>query len=259
MPLYTDYILKVKDTNLQTLGFSPATMEGNWDSPAQSFERVNVPFREGTTRTTQQPKIEPLRFHFTGELSASSEEAFETARDTLLYLLSFDDVAILVGNQPNRQRIGTLEGAVHIRPSASSADGLTVAAVDFTLVCDNPVTYATSVTNVSGAVATDHSLPLGTRKTFGVITIESATDPLLTYKHYDGTTLATLQLTGTGDFIVDLYERRFWLDGDRDDSVMTDGDFFAFDPRHGDYLTSHWPTLRTSSGTLSVDYYKAYP
>ncbi len=258
MPLYTDYILQVKGTNLQTLGFAPRTLEGNWDSPAQTHERVSVPRREGTTRTSREPKVDGLHFRVTGEFSAATEELFEDGKDTFLYLLSFEDIAIRVGNRTDRQRFGTVDGAVTMRPDAASADGFTRADVAFDLYCDNPALIATTSTNVTGAAATDLTVALGTRRSFGFFTIEGATDPLLTYKHYDGTTLKTLQLDGSGDFEVDMYNRRVWLDGVRNDGLVTGGDFFAFDPRHGDWAANQFPKFRTSSGTPSVDYYKAF-
>ncbi len=261
MSIYT-FLIKINTIDLQSYGFSPAVLEGNWDSPAQSFPEVNMPTREGTVRTTVDPVIEPLDFTVNGELGQSTQQNFEDYLDKFKYLVGSGDLTIIVGNQETRQRVGALKGPVHVAPYLADTRA---APIRFVVHCENPVAYATSATTVTGSVSTDLALAMGTRRTFGVVTVAfsgGASSTTLTYKNYAGTTVATIVIThafvNTDSLVVDMANRRVTLNGVRHDEYVTSGDFFAFSPYDGDYLLSHWPTLRSSAGSLSIVYTKAY-
>lgn len=258
-------ILQVRGIDLETVGFSAAVLEGLMDSPAESSDEVNVPLREGTTRTSTVRVVEPRDGRVRGELSGATETAFRTNRDAFLYHLSFLDVAVLLGMHDDRQLLGSLKGKVAMAPPTESGDGFTRADVDFTLHFENPVWQATTLSTPSGAANTDVSCPLGTRKVYPITTATvsgSAASITFTYKNYAGTTIGT-PLVLTHAFVnadvvaVDHAAMTVTLNGARRDDLITAGDFFALDPRDGDYLLSHWPKARATQA-LALSYRQTF-
>lgn len=256
MAIY-DFLLKANGVDTATFGFGPWQLDGNWNSPDESYEEVSIPGRSGTTRTTLTPTTGALDLAITGTLSAATETAFEDARDLFLLLLSTGTLTIIVGNRDTRQRTGSLKGGVKVAPFISEVRG---GDIKFTVHCEDPNAYDTSVTTVTGSSATDLAVALGTRKVSPVITVTTPSFPLvITYKSFGGTTLGTLTvLSGSGTVVADCDLQTITIGGTRHDEQLSAGDFFALDPRDGDYALSHWPTVRVSSGSPSIAYRKAY-
>ncbi len=265
MPSIYDWILKANGVDLATIGVFVVAMDGNWDSPGESFDEVSIPLRNGTRRTGTRPKVDSLDYTLTLFIGAATESAFETACDSLKYLLS-QELTIIGGNQPDRQRTGRKKGQVKIRPNLAGGDGVVDGIATVTIHCEDPVQYATTVTTESASSGTDHPCPLGTRFVFPTTTITftgSASSVTLTYKNYAGTTIGTpMVLThafvNADVLVVDHNLMTAALNGSRDDRLITAGDFIALDPRDGDPSLSHWPTVRTSAGNIAIAYRKAF-
>lgn len=263
-----DFLLTVKGTDLQTLGFSPGVLQGLMDSPAESSDETNVPLREGTKRTSLVRTVEPRDGHVTGELSGATESAFVANRDQFLYLLSFENVAVLLGMHDDRQLIGSLKGKVAMTPPTQSGDGFTSADVDFTLHFEDPVWRAVTASTPSGAANTDIACPLGTRRVYPITTATVSGTPAsitITYKNHAGTTigvpLVLAKASGTfanADVVaVDHNLMTVTLNGARRDDLITAGDFIALDPRDGDPFASEWPTVRATQA-LALSYHEAF-
>jgi hypothetical protein len=264
MSIY-DFDIKLNAVDLATYGVGIVAFPKNWESPSMSFDEVAMPLRRGTRRTSNRRNIDPLDYAIQFEISAATETDFEAYCDALRYLFSFDPLQIIGGNQPDRQRTGALKGALEIGPKMATADGVTTASCSATIHCEDPVWYSTVLSTPSGAAASDVSCPLGTQLVWPITTVTfsgSAASTTLTYKHYDGTPLGSLELThafvNTDVVSVDHNLMAVTLNGARKDSLITNGDFFALDPRDGSYPLSHWPKVRSSAGALALSYARAW-
>lgn len=252
-----DFFVKVNGTTLDSMGFKPSTLEGNWDGPSLRVDEIVIPGAEGTVETTHEETLDPLDLTITGELQGTSEQDFEDKLDALKLALYRALITIIVGNQDARQRTGRVVG-VKVSMGQSEFDTGLVA---IRIHCANPRLYATSTTTVTGAAATDLAVAQGTARTYPVITLTSATNPVITYKNYAGATVATLTVTGSGTIIIDcnpVTGRTITIDGVRSDDALSAGDFFAISPVDGTPSLSQWPTIRSSSGSVSIAYRKAY-
>jgi hypothetical protein len=128
--------------------------------------------------------------------------------------------------------------------------------VAITLVAYDPYAYDITSTTVNLAGAT--ALPQGSGPLRPVVTITGASvNPLLTLRNSAGATVATLGITRTqvgGDSLVfDMKARTIKINGVSALGNVISGDFFEVDvAKHGNYRTSSWPTLQSSSGTTAV-------
>ncbi len=252
MPVYS-FLLKVNGVDVASYGFVVSDMPDQWDAPAQTFDEVAIPGTDGNTETTLDPILAPRDFVIPGTLIAASASAFEDAMDTLKLALYGSTLTMIGGNRSTRQRTGRFASM-----TSSLYSLMDEAAVQLTVHCANPLAYETSNTTVSGSATTDLACALGTYKSRPVITLTTATNPVLLYKNSGGTTKGTLTITGSGTIVVDCAAQTVTIGGVRSDSALRAGDFFAFDPRDGVYGSATWPTIRTSSGSLSAVYAKAY-
>lgn len=244
-----DFWVKANGVDLATLGFAPSNLGGAWNPPVETYPEVAMPGRNGTTRTALEPTVEPVDEVIEGELTFASESAYE-AGVSAFKRATRGDLTVIIGNQDTRQRTGYRKRLV-VTPNVGEA--ITSAKVAMTVHFEDPVFYETSLTTVTGAAATDLALAQGDYRTWGVVTVTSATNPFtLTYKHYDGTTLASITIAAAGTVIVDMLNRTITVAGVRNDGARIAGDYFAFDGRHGDIALAHYPTLRTSVGSLSA-------
>lgn len=244
-----DFWVKANGVDLATLGWKPTNLGGAWNPPIETYPEVKIPGRHGASRTALEPSLESIDDVIEGELVFATESAFEAGVDAFKRATR-GDLTVIVGNQETRQRTGYRKRLV-ITPNTGEA--ITSAKVSMTVHFEDPVFYETTPTTVTGAVSTDLALAQGDYKTWGVVTVTSATSPFtLTYKHYDGTTKGSITIAASGTVVVDMLERTITDDGVRNDGARTAGDFFAFDPADGDFALAHWPTLRTSAGSLSA-------
>lgn len=242
-----------------TYGLQASELKGPWDSPSASFPEVAIPGREGATRTTSKPVVATKDFTATYRLIGSGEQDYEDKVDAVRGDLWGSTITFIVGSQEARQRTGLV---TDVRVTSDPDTQAGTIAID--VHCSDPIASATSATTTTGSSATDVAMPLGRWLSRPVITIGSSpTSPLvLTYKSYGGTTLGTLTVSYGGSpssVVVDCEAQTITVGGTRHDEDMTAGDFFALDPHDGVYALSHWPTVRCSSGALSVVYTKRYP
>lgn len=256
-PIY-GFWLKVNGVDVSTsVGFYPTALQGQWDAPAMSYDEVQMPSADGASLTMDEPEIQPLDFVATAELRGSDAAAFETNLDSLKYMLRSANLTVSGGNQPDRYRNAKYVGPLTVL--MQNVDAANKATVQFKLRCVNPIQYATTTTTAisGGASATDHACALGTFRSRPLITITGGTNPILTYKNYAGTTVRIMTLTGTGNWVIDCAAMTVTLGGVRHDELLA-GDFIRLDPIDGDYLLNHFPTVRTSSGTITIAYAKAW-
>jgi hypothetical protein len=251
MPPVYSFALKINSNDVATTyGFIVAELRGQWDGPVVAFDEVSIPGQDGTIATTLEPTLSPLDFVAAGNMSAATSSALEDAIDLLKRDVIGGLVTLIGGNRSTRQRTGVGVGFMStIYPTAVAAK------VEVKIRCRNPIAYDMTPTTVSGAVSTDIATPLGTWRSWPVVTVTTGTNPLLTYKNSSGATIATLQLTGSGTFVVDMGAKTITLGGVRHDEALTAGDFFALKPV--DAPTGS-PSIRSSSGSISITYPKAY-
>jgi hypothetical protein len=250
MPPVYSFALKINGVDAASYGFIIAALPNHWDAPVVAFDEVAIPGQDGTTATTLEPTLAAMDYVIDGNFTASTPSAFETALDAFKLALAASPLALVGGNITTRQRTGVYaKSSIAIYPNASAAK------MSITVRCRNPIAYDVTPTTVSGAVSTDVATPLGTWRSWCVVTVTTGTNPLLTYKNSSGATIATLQLTGSGTFVVDMGAKTITLGGVRHDEALTAGDFFALKP--SDAPTGS-PSIRTSSGSISITYPKAY-
>ncbi len=253
MPIYT-FVLKVNTVDVASYGFYVGSMSGNWNAPTLSYDEVAIPGADGSTATTTTPTLSPLDFTVIGELIGTSSSDFETKLDTFKQALSASTLTLIGGNHTTRQRTGQYVGPMLVEPYPM----LDAAKVQFTVRCRNPIAYDATNTTVSGASGVDVTCALGTWHSRPIFTIAGATNPTLTYKNASGSSVATLSVSGTGTlFVIDASAMTITANGVRHDEYVSAGDFFALDPRDGVYGSTN-PSVRTSSGTLSATYPKAW-
>jgi hypothetical protein len=260
MPPVLSFALKVDTVDVTTTwGLIISELRGNWDSPAISFAETVIPGRPGTTPMTLDPTLAALDFLSIGNIVQSTPSAFEDACDAIKYAFAKrTGIAIIGGNQPNRQRLGVLS-SIKITPYPSMAQ----AKFEGEIHCQNPLFFATSTTTVAGSASTDLACAQGTFWSTPVITIGSPSSPFtITLKNSAGTTIGTMTFTGTGtSWVINCTARTVTVDGVRHDEYLTGTtgsyDFIRLDPRDGVLGTSS-PSLRTSSGTISIVYTKTY-
>ena len=251
MAIYS-FQLKVNGTDVSTYGFTVADFN-QWDAPQLSYDEVAMPGQDGTTATTATPLLSPLDFVVNGELAGSSPSDFESKLHTFKQALSLATLTLIGGNQSTLQRTGIYVGPMKVVPYAT----MDAAKLSFTVRCRNPLQYDTTLTAVTGAAASAVTCVLGTYWSRPIISLATCSNPTLTYANASGTTVSTLSVTATGTMVIDCSAQTLTVNGARDDAAITLGDFFKLDPRDGVYSSTS-PTIKSSSGSLSATYRKAY-
>lgn len=257
MPPVYSFVLKVDTVDNASMNLIIDKLPKNWSTPSISFSEVALPGVAGVVATSNVPKLAAMDYPISGNISCTSASNLETAVDNLKYAYaSGSGVALLPGNQPNRQRIGFLSD-MDITPYPTLAQ----AKFDAVLRCRDPLWYATSNTTPSGSSGTDIACALGTWTSLPVVTTTlsgSASSLVFTYKSYAGATLGSLTLTHAfvnADVVaVDMKLRTVTVNGTRHEDYITAGDFFELNPRHGDRALSHWPTIAVSAGAVTIAY-----
>jgi hypothetical protein len=130
-------------------------------------------------------------------------------------------------------------------------------------LCADPVAYATTLTTVAfGATAVQ--MPLGTAKSYPVITLTNPPDSLdIIVKNAAGTEVARLglvDLTGATTVTIDNRWQIITVDGAAAPAKLVGTtDFFALSPLWATSLSGPWGTLETSvAATASATYRKAW-
>lgn len=253
---FLSFDLKINGVNASTYGFYLSELRGQWDGPTRRVEELVIPGREGTTPESDEDILEPLDFVAVGVIRGDDAEDMEDKLDDLKFALLAATLTIIGGNRETRERTGKWNRAP-IRPFVE----MNAATIEIGIRCHNPLAFETTPTTVTGSADEDKACELGTYKVRPVITLTGATDPTVTYKNSDGDTVETMEIDTGGTpatVVIDMDEKTITIDGDDSPAALTAGDFFALEPRDGDRATSDWPTVRTSSGSLSIVYRKAW-
>jgi hypothetical protein len=130
-----------------------------------------------------------------------------------------------------------------------------------------PYALSTAVTSATGIGTTYVDADQGTAPSLGVFTIAAGTTPILRYRNHATTLLHSMSFTspaGGGTYTIDMSAGTVVGSGGAPADSMTEitaGDFFAMDPNDGDGvypITNNPPEISVSSGTATMNYYKAW-
>ncbi len=249
------YALQVNGVDLSTLGVTVRRMAGPWDLPAAEYNEVAIPKRPGAVRSSRTATVPARDITVTGTLKAATPEALSDALDAIDALCT-GDVTLIVGISTSWRYSGAVFLASLIGTPADPqlVNGRAEIEMKFRLL--DPYSEAVTATTVTSTATVPVSCPLGTRPSKPVITLTTATNPVVTVKGYGGDTRGTFTLAGTGTFVIDCDAQTITLAGVRADGALTAGDFVELALLAGEYALSHWPTIETTSGGLSVTYRK---
>jgi len=264
-------LLYFNGTDATTLGFTLVEAPELLSGPATQYQMADVPRKPGVLISTSSPMSDSRRLRISGYVQGNSLSNATATLDTLKSVVSKGIVEIKTGWDTARQWYGVL---LDSPAGPNSAFWSTYLAVELEFLLFDPFAYATTTSTVNFTNSAT-AIPLGTapstgqRTWGGVITITgTATTPILTYKNYAGSTLATMSFTGYSPLSGDLIEinlgtglvrkRVSGVYSNTMGALAAGWDFPALDPNDGTFSASQWPTLEVSSGSGSITYRKAY-
>lgn len=257
MSIYS-FLLKLGGVDVEsTYGFHPIELRGNWDGPAVKIDETTIPGADGSVETTDDETYEPRDFIAIGELIGDDDEQdFEDQLDALKAGVTGKLLAVLAGNQESRQRVGRV---LKVDADVSGSHELDTGKVQIRIRCFNPLAYATSATTVTGLVNVDVECELGTARSRPVVTVTGATGPFdLILKNNAGTEIARCTINASGTVVVDSITQTILDDAVRADDALTAGDFLILHPRDNGATATDGPTIRTTSGSISITYTPAF-
>jgi hypothetical protein len=251
------YAVKVNSVDLATKGVTVRRVDGPWSFPESSFEELVVPGRPGAIRSSSVATVGARDLTASGTVRASTPEALSNALDAIDALCT-GDVVLVIGITTTRRYAGAanLVSVTGTPGDPQFVNGTAEIELKFRLL--DPYSEAITATTVTALATVPVATPLGTRPSRPVITLTGATNPVVTVKGPLGDTRGTFTLVGSGTFVIDCDALDILLGGVRTDDAMTAGDFVELACRAGEYSTSSWPTIETSSGSLSVTYREHY-
>lgn len=250
--------------DLKQLGFSVRTSP-HTEPPEKKWLTDQIPGRAGAVLLSPTPQVDGRVLTIPGALVATSLATFRSNFDKLKYKLDFEPLAIVLADDQTRQVNGRLS-RITISPQPARQFLIPAVEMDLEFLCERP--YLETVSQSSVAFNTATAMPLGTALVRPLIRLAASgstmSNPVVTYKDSGGATKGTLDLTGANILAGDKIEIDCealtiikTVSGVASDAsnLLVGGDFFALDPRHGDFLTSTWPTLQksnTGAGTLTA-------
>lgn len=253
------FVLKVNATDLASIGVVVRHLDGPWSLPAQSYEELEIPGRAGATRssTVATTSARDLTAHCSAR--ANTPELLSAIVDALDGLLT-GDLELILGITPTRhytgaEFVGSLEG---IARDPQFVNGKVAADFELKFRLLDPFSETITATTVTAAATVPVTCPLGTRSSLPVITLTTATNPVVTVKGPLGDTRGTFTLTGTGTFVIDCDAQTITLATVDTPDAMTAGDFIELACQSGEYTAGTFPTIETTSGGLSVTYHKRW-
>lgn len=251
-----------------SLGFFPIDIV-NWRDCQLRYQSVVIPRRAGVTVTEPEADEPAQEITLRGAIRGTSQSDVWAKWDQLV-AKSSETTLTLPGGEFASLRFdhdATREKRVKLTQVTKPVQAHVLHTrtwyldVALTFTAFDPHWYDTSNQQVTGIGNSDVAIPLGTAPSRPRLVITgAATNPTITYKHFDGTTIEALGLTvtlGGGETVtVD-------LDALTISSALTaslaSGGFFALDAiKHGSYGASQWPTLRCSTGSLTCTYRRAW-
>lgn len=253
--------LYIDDTDLTTVGLHVQEARG-WTDRASTTLPTAAVIDAHELLVTGRYQVQPRRVTLDCVMRGSSVATLRTNLDTLRYYLRPGARLVRLVDQNDREATGYVEALTERIPAPAQFVSRTKS-LSIVVLCPDPRRYQLSANSEGFTTAT--AMPLGTAPVWPSITIAgAATNPTITYKHNDTTTLATLGLTvsiGAGDSLVIDMAAKTIIENpgaiNRMDNLSS-GDFFALDPNDGDYTASQWPTLEVSSGSGTANYNRAW-
>lgn len=257
--------LTINGTDLSTLGFHLSRANGWKDAPKRSRATAVRPTRAGALRTGADVEA-PRTLTLEGTIIAADADGVRTAIDELrAAILRTQPATIILPDAPTRYLLAWLDGhTIDAGAGPSMIQRMLTTRFDLSLL--DPYAYDVAQQTITLGAGVNRA-PLGTAPSFPVITISgAATNPIVTLKRWDGTTLATLGLTLTtiaGDtLVIDMDAKTIKKNGASVLANLTSGDFFALDPATAQQnygaLAAEQPYVVTSSGAGTTVYRRAW-
>jgi phage-related protein len=227
------------------------------DGVGTSWDQVQVPGRFGSIATALEPSYPTRQLVVTGTVLGTTVADLYSKLDQIKWRIGLVEKEFAFVDDETRVFNARLTGfqSTGIQPMMTQL-GTTVS---ITLLMLDPRIYDDSPTIVGSIGNSDVDLPLGTAPVRASINVTGSGSFTLTYKDSSAVEVATMTITGaTAPVDIDMDAQTITDAGGNAVDTLTAGDFFAFDPADGDYVTPDWPTLRCGSGTAQATYTKAY-
>lgn len=252
-------VLTIDALDTDTLGLIIDSGTRGWrDIVDISYDFVSIPTKIAYQLTTNERGYRMRTISCNGSQWGDNLTDLIAKLDELKYRLNQGELQVIFADQPARYYKAYIDGdGVEVKGIHPDMTRI-VHEIEISLVCPDPRLYETA--NQNPTLSGDTTMSLGTAPVGGVFTIPGTTFTL-TYKHYDGTTLATLGVTGASNqpITVDMENESIVNNlGNSEVDKITAGDFFLFDPNDGDWTASEFPTVASNIGSTTVLYQKAY-
>jgi phage-related protein len=260
----TATILYVNEFDTSRLGLQIEEVQGWPDGVAMNVRTTPVAGRLGGLILPPEPDGAPRTLSIRGVIRCASLAELLTNRDLLKDRLSNGTLEVRFIDRPDRVAFARLREFRSPRIGPQFANKGAFAEIEF--LCADPLVYAVNAPPI--AFDTDRAaVPLGTAVVAPVIRIMgAATNPVITYRNHAGLAVQTMGFTITlaaTDFLeidCELATVTKSVSGvvTSVNSVLSSGDFLRFDPTHGNYASSVWPTIETNGGTGEAIYRRAW-
>lgn len=257
--------LYLNDTPITSFGAAVETIEGFEDAPSQEDVVLRVANRAGLQIARNYANVIERHVIVRGILTATSVTERQSQFRRLHLAATTGLVELRLVHEPDKVLYVRGVRCTITPPPPQLLNRYARFEIDF--IAYDPYRYAISPTIVAAPQAIAVGCPLGTAPCYPVITIYgAATNPTLTYRKADGTSVRTMAFTITlaaaDSLVIDCAAMTIvkTVSGTPSSAVdvLTSGDFPVLDPLDGDWFWGSWPTLETSLGTLGATYRRAY-
>lgn len=273
----------VNGTDLSAIGFKETSPPDHWSTTLRKQSFAVVPGKPGTI-VAGTPVLAQKRIVIEGLIERATAALLRDARDELIWRLHEPGSALTYFNDQGATQIimpdmdpggGTERhmlvhtGKVDVRlpdPALIGA-GSTLAFVTIRFDMLYPYMLSTAVTNATGITTTYVDADQGTAPSLGVFTIAAGTTPILRYRNHATILLESMSFNtpaGGGTYTIDMSAGTVVGSGGAPANSLPEligGDFFEMNPNDGDGsypITTNPPEISVSSGTATMNYYKAW-
>lgn len=230
---------------------------------SRSWPNAKIPGRAGWTKSASDPVEAAVELRLVGTIRGASIADMRAKADTIKAVLSAGPVRVITPDQVTRFVTAELV-VVDVQDFGPSFRQIEQPC-EISLTANDPLRYDLCITQAQAPAATRARLPLGTAIVRPVITITgAATNPVITLRDYLGNVIATMTFGATAllageTLVVDCAAFSVSKNGVSSLASLTVGDFLKLDPLAiADRDKAKWPTLETSSGTITVRYARAW-
>lgn len=232
-------------------------------APSRQWPGMQLPGRQGNVKTATEPREAAVELRVSAVVEGASVSEARLRIDTIKATLVAAPVRVITPDAVNRYVVADV---ATVSPEQFGPQFIQrKIPIEITLVANDPYHYEITLTEVRGPAATALPCALGTAPVRPKITIAGpATNPVVTLKNYLGVVVATMTFGATAllaadTLVIDCNTMTVTKNGAALLSAMTAGDFFRLDAAlHALRDESKWPTIETSSGTLLIQYERAY-